>query len=328
MTRRIAARRGRSADPEPHARRPRGAARWPTRSPRRWSSPRCPTIQRDYGVDAADATWLLTAFLLTAVRRHAAPRPPRRHVRQGAPAARSRSASSAPATSSRRSAGSLGVLIAGRAIQGAGGAIFPLAIGIIRDEFPREKVATGIGTISAMFGIGGGVGPRHRRRARRRRSASTWIFWLERVAAASWPRWATWRYVPESPVRVRGAHRLGRRGAAVGRRSARCCSASARATRGAGRSAGVLGLFAGAVVLGRGLGLRSRTAHARTRSSTCGSCAGGRCGRRTSSASRSASRCSARSSSSRSSCRRRRAPATASARASRRAGCSCCRARS
>jgi predicted MFS family arabinose efflux permease len=31
---------------------------------------------------------------------------------------------------------SLGVLIIGRAIQGAGGAIFPLSFGIIRDEFP------------------------------------------------------------------------------------------------------------------------------------------------------------------------------------------------
>ena len=53
---------------------------------------------------------------------------------------------------------SLEVYIAGRAVQGMGGAILPLAIGIIRDEFPREKVATGIGTISAMFGIGGGAG--------------------------------------------------------------------------------------------------------------------------------------------------------------------------
>ena len=35
------------------------------------------------------------------------------------------------------------LLIAGRVIQGAGGAIFPLAFGIIRDEFPRERVAGG-----------------------------------------------------------------------------------------------------------------------------------------------------------------------------------------
>ena len=32
-------------------------------------------------------------------------------------------------------------MILGRVIQGAGGGIFPLAFGIIRDEFPRERVA-------------------------------------------------------------------------------------------------------------------------------------------------------------------------------------------
>ena len=53
---------------------------------------------------------------------------------------------------------SIEMLVAGRAIQGAGGAIFPLAFGIIRDEFPAERVATGIGLISATFGIGGGAG--------------------------------------------------------------------------------------------------------------------------------------------------------------------------
>ena len=36
---------------------------------------------------------------------------------------------------------SIGVLIVGRAMQGIGGAVFPLAFGIIRDEFPRERVA-------------------------------------------------------------------------------------------------------------------------------------------------------------------------------------------
>src|SRR5919204_4710969 len=53
---------------------------------------------------------------------------------------------------------SIGLLIAARAIQGVGGAVFPLAFGIIRDEFPPERVGTGIGLISAMFGIGGGAG--------------------------------------------------------------------------------------------------------------------------------------------------------------------------
>ena len=67
----------------------------------------------------------------------------------------------------RALAQSIGLLVAGRAIQGAAGAVFPLAFGIIRDEFPRERVATGIGLISATFGIGGGAGPRAQRRDRR-----------------------------------------------------------------------------------------------------------------------------------------------------------------
>ena len=50
------------------------------------------------------------------------------------------------------------VLILARAIQGAGGAVFPLSFGIIRDEFPPEKVGVAIGLVSAVFGIGGGFG--------------------------------------------------------------------------------------------------------------------------------------------------------------------------
>ena len=38
---------------------------------------------------------------------------------------------------------SLTVMLVGRVLQGAAGGIFPLAFGIIRDEFPRESVAGG-----------------------------------------------------------------------------------------------------------------------------------------------------------------------------------------
>ena len=49
-------------------------------------------------------------------------------------------------------------MIVARVIQGLGGAIFPLAFGIIRDEFPRERVASGIALISGLLGIGAGLG--------------------------------------------------------------------------------------------------------------------------------------------------------------------------
>src|SRR5919109_734267 len=37
-------------------------------------------------------------------------------------------------------------------------AVFPLSFGIIRDEFPPEKIGLGVGTVSSVFGVGGGVG--------------------------------------------------------------------------------------------------------------------------------------------------------------------------
>jgi EmrB/QacA subfamily drug resistance transporter len=53
---------------------------------------------------------------------------------------------------------SLASLIFFRVLQGAGAAVFPLSFGIIRDEFPPEKVGVGIGTVSSVFGAGGGIG--------------------------------------------------------------------------------------------------------------------------------------------------------------------------
>lgn len=99
-------------------------------------------------------------------------------------------------------ASSIGVLIAARVIQGVGGGIFPLAFGIIRDEFPREKVAGAIGLMSALLGIGGGLGivlagvivdnlSYH------------WLFWLPLVAVVL-AAVATHLFVPESPIRTPG----------------------------------------------------------------------------------------------------------------------------
>jgi EmrB/QacA subfamily drug resistance transporter len=95
---------------------------------------------------------------------------------------------------------SLGLLIAGRAIQGFAGAVFPLSFGIIRDEFPPHRVAAGIGLISATFGIGGGVGlvaagliVDH--------LPYEWIFWIA-LFVTILALIATLLFVPESPVKV------------------------------------------------------------------------------------------------------------------------------
>jgi EmrB/QacA subfamily drug resistance transporter len=53
---------------------------------------------------------------------------------------------------------SIGSLIACRVIQGAGGAVFPLSFAIINDEFPAERRGTAIGIVSSVFAIGGSLG--------------------------------------------------------------------------------------------------------------------------------------------------------------------------
>jgi MFS family permease len=49
-------------------------------------------------------------------------------------------------------------LIVARVIQGIGISMFPIAFGIIRDQFPREKLAIGVGVFSSMFAAGSVVG--------------------------------------------------------------------------------------------------------------------------------------------------------------------------
>jgi EmrB/QacA subfamily drug resistance transporter len=99
-------------------------------------------------------------------------------------------------------ASSIELLIVGRVIQGAGGAVFPLAFGIIRDEFPRERVARGIAFLSALMGIGGGAGiilagpivdalSYH------------WLFWFPLVMVVI-AVVATLLFVPESPIKTPG----------------------------------------------------------------------------------------------------------------------------
>jgi EmrB/QacA subfamily drug resistance transporter len=105
----------------------------------------------------------------------------------------------------------LWIVVAGRVVQGVGGGVFPLCFAIIRDEFPREKVARGIGLMSAIAGIGGGLGliiggllvdytSYH------------WIFWLGAVMGAAAAVGAA-VLVPESPIRT--PSRLDIRGALV-----------------------------------------------------------------------------------------------------------------
>src|SRR6202161_3657963 len=163
--------------------------------------PPLPTMQHALRVDETEIAWLLTAYLLSASVGTAI------LGRLGDMYGKERlllvtlvilaSGTLLSAVSS-----TLALQIAGRFIQGAAGGIFPLAFGIVRDEFPREKVAGSIGLLSAILGVGGGIGivaagliVEHLN--------YHWLFWLP-LAATLVAAGATWRFIPESPIRVPG----------------------------------------------------------------------------------------------------------------------------
>lgn len=161
--------------------------------------PALPEIQRDLGVATGEVTWVLTVYLLTAAV--ATPI----LGRLGDMLGKERMlvatlVAFAVGLVVAALSDSLAGLVAGRAIQGVGGAVFPISFGIIRDEFPRERVATGIGLISGTFGIGGGAGlvlsgPVVEA------LGYEWIFWLALVVVLGAVA-MTRLFIPESPVRA------------------------------------------------------------------------------------------------------------------------------
>ncbi|MBX7548294.1 MFS transporter [Streptomyces sp. tea 10] len=96
----------------------------------------------------------------------------------------------------------IGVLIVARVVQGVGGALFPLSFGIIRDEFTAAEVSGSISNLSAVIAAGGGVGMVA---AGPIVSALDyrWLFWIPVAIVAATVLIAV-RYVPESPRRARG----------------------------------------------------------------------------------------------------------------------------
>jgi EmrB/QacA subfamily drug resistance transporter len=164
-------------------------------------SPALPVIERDLDTTASTVTWVFTALLLSVSV--ATPL----LGRIGDMVGKERTlliALTALAIGCLLAAlaPNIGVLIGARVIQGLGGAVFPLAFGIIRDEFPAERVPSVVGVVSAIIAVGGGLGI---------------VLAGPIVAALGW-RWLFWiplivvvlaavlvrRYVPASPQRVPG----------------------------------------------------------------------------------------------------------------------------
>jgi EmrB/QacA subfamily drug resistance transporter len=160
--------------------------------------PALPTFQEEFDTSTAWATWVLTGFLVSAAV--TTPILGRLGDQYG---------------KGRLLLVSLGLFLAGcigaaaawsiwsligfRILSGAGGALFPLSFAIIRDEFPPERVKVGIGLLSAVFGVGGGLGivlsgliVDH--------VSWRWLFILGSIPVAA-SLLLVRRFVPESPVR-------------------------------------------------------------------------------------------------------------------------------
>ena len=143
-------------------------------------------------------------------------------------------------------ADSLGLMIVGRALQGIGGGVLPLSFGIIRDEFPAEKVPTGIALLGAISAIGSGIGlplggvlvdgPGYH-----------WIFWTA-AAMGALATVTTHLFVPESPVRTPGRVDLAGAGILAAALTALLIGISRGSDWGWG-SPSTLGLIGGGLVL-------------------------------------------------------------------------------
>jgi len=167
-------------------------------------------MQHAFGASAGDITWLVTAYLLVACI--ATPI----FGRLGDMFGKQRLLAISLGCFAVGSlvctfAHTLDLMIVGRGLQGLGGGVFPLCFGVVRDEFPKHKVPTGIALLGAIAAIGssiglplGGVltdGPGYH-----------WIFVVAAIMGVLATA-TTVLFVPKSPIRTPG--RVDFTGAAV-----------------------------------------------------------------------------------------------------------------
>ncbi|MFF7133753.1 MULTISPECIES: MFS transporter [unclassified Streptomyces] len=208
-------------------------------------APALPTVQHALHTSQSTATWVMTAYLLSA------------SIftpilgRVGDLIGKKRTLVAVLVTVAvgcllAALAPTIGVLIVARVVQGVGGALFPLSFGIIRDEFEASEVSGSISNLSAVIAAGGGVGmvaagPIVTALDYR------WLFWIP-VAIVIAATLIAVRYVPESPNRAQGNVNWLGAGLLSAWLVALLLPLSQAGTWGWG-SARVLALFAAAVVL-------------------------------------------------------------------------------
>ncbi|SEF48202.1 Major Facilitator Superfamily protein [Thermomonospora echinospora] len=119
-------------------------------------TPALPLIQEGLDTTPGGAAWALTAMTLSAavgtpvIGRLGDLYGPRRVLLVVLAVALAGMVVAALATS-------LPVMLAGRALAGVGGGVFPLAYTIIRDVYPPHRTASAVGLMSSMLGLGGAL---------------------------------------------------------------------------------------------------------------------------------------------------------------------------
>ncbi|MET0821319.1 MAG: MFS transporter [Aeromicrobium sp.] len=119
--------------------------------------PTLPTMERRFDVGTGATVWIVLAFVLTSCS--ASPilgglgdRVGRRRMLEVSLVA------FVVGSLVSGFAGSISMVIVGRALQGLGGAVFPLAFSVIGHELPARRVGVALGLVSSSFSVGGVVG--------------------------------------------------------------------------------------------------------------------------------------------------------------------------
>jgi MFS family permease len=163
--------------------------------------PVLPLFGTVFRVPGQDTAWILTAYLLSAAVMTAV------GGRLGDMFGKRRMLAMAlvvaavgTALSGAAPTNAVGVMIAGRVLQGAAAAAFPLAFAIVREQLPAGRTSGGNAVVSAIYGIGGGLGiilagPITQHLSWR------WLFWLPLMLAAVCLA-GVMTLLPESPART------------------------------------------------------------------------------------------------------------------------------
>ncbi|AHH18754.1 major facilitator superfamily transporter [Nocardia nova SH22a] len=164
-------------------------------------TPALTLLQNDLHTSVGGVTWLLTAYLLAAAVSTAV------LGRLGDMFGKRRMllvalTLMAAGTLVSAVSGVFAVVVLGRVLQGMAGGLLPLAFGIIRDELPGDRIGHAIGAVSAMIGVGTGVGvilPGLVATS----MGWQWLFWIP-FALTVLAMIGTRVFVSESPVRPGG----------------------------------------------------------------------------------------------------------------------------